>query len=228
LKRARFLLPLLFAVSAYAQVDWELALTESTSALSSGQYMKAYVIDDRVLEDMVKRLGTDDPSLFTTFLVHKAAALAGLGRQDEARWYWNYAQFLDEEIAESPDVVALGRSVEVLKRMAPRTFTDMKRVGGAVKAPVTIKRVEPAYPEQARRLRISGIVILECTIDKSGVVRDGRVLKGLPPPTMAYAALEAVRQWTFKPATIDGEPVNVFFNLTINFKLVAEEDKPQP
>ena len=91
-----------------------------------------------------------------------------------------------------------------------------------------IKRIEPRYPEKARLLRISGIVILECTIDKSGVVRDGRVLKGLPVPTMAYAALEAVRHWTFQPATVDGEPVNVFFNLTINFRLVAEEDKPQP
>jgi TonB family protein len=228
LKRARFLLPLLFAVAAQAQVDWNAALTESTSALSSGQYMKAYVIDDRVLEDMVKRLGTDDLALFTTFLVHKAAALAGLGREDEARWYWGYAQFIDEDVADSAEVAAIGRAGEILKRMAPRTFADMKRVGGAVKAPVTIKRVEPVYPEQARRLRISGIVIVECTIDKSGVVRDGRVLKGLPVPTLAYTALEAVRRWTFQPATVDGEPINVFFNLTINFRLVADEDKPQP
>jgi TonB family protein len=228
LKRARFLLPLLFAVSAYAQVDWELALTESTSALSSGRYMKAYVIDDRVLEDMLKRLGTDDPALFTTFLVHKAAALAGLGREDEARWYWSYAQFLDEEVAESAEVAALGRAGEILKRMAPRTSADTKRVGGAVKAPVAIKRIEPKYPEKARLLRISGIVILECTIDKSGVVRNGRVLKGLAAPTMAYAALEAVRRWQFQPATVDGEPVNVIFNLTINFKLVADEDEPKP
>jgi len=216
------------AVSAQAQIDWYLALEESTSALSSGQYMKAYVIDDRVLEDMLKRLGTDDPALFATFLVHKAAALAGLGREDEARWYWSYAQFLDEEVAESAEVAALGRAGEILKRMAPRTFADTKRVGGAVKAPVAIKRIEPKYPEKARLLRISGIVILECTIDKSGVVRDGRVLKGLPAPTMAYAALEAVRQWQFQPATVDGEPVNVFFNLTINFKLVADEDEPKP
>jgi protein TonB len=228
MRRLAVLALLLFAASARAQIDWDAALAESTAALSSGQFMKAYVIDERVLNDMLKRLGTDDPSLFQTFLVHKAAALAGLGREDEARWYWSYAQFLDEEIAESPDIVALGRGVEILKRMAPRTFTDMKRVGGAVKAPVPIKRIEPRYPGKARLLRITGIVILECTIDKSGVVRDGRVLKGLPVPTMAYAALEAVRHWTFQPATVDGEPVNVFFNLTINFRLVAEEDKPQP
>ena len=228
MRRLAVLALLLFAASARAQVDWGRSFTESALALSSGQSMKAYVIDDRVLDDMVKRLGTDEPSLFTTFLVHKAAALAGLGREEEARWYWDYAQFLIPDIAESTDIVALGRSVEILKGMAPRTLTDMKRVGGAVKPPVTIKRIEPRYPEKARLLRITGIVILECTIDKSGVVRDGRVLKGLPVPTMAYAALEAVRHWTFQPATVDGEPVNVFFNLTINFRLVAEEDKPQP
>ena len=224
MKHALFAL-VFVAVSAQAQINWDLAFEESISALSSGQYMMAYVIDDRVLEDMLKRLGTDDPAAFTTFLVHKAAALAGLGREDDARWYWRYAQFLDEDVASSAEVAALGRAGEILKRMAPRTFADTKRVGAAVKAPVAIKRIEPKYPEKARLLRISGIVILECTIDKSGVVRDGRVLKGLAAPTMAYAALEAVRRWQFQPATVDGEPVKVFLNLTINFKLVADEDE---
>ena len=92
------------------------------------------------------------------------------------------------------------------------------RVGGDVKAPVVVSKVEPVYPEEARRARISGIVILEATIDKTGVVRDVQVLKPLPSG-LSEAAADAVRQWTFQPATRKGQPVDVVFNLTINFKL---------
>ena len=54
------------------------------------------------------------------------------------------------------------------------------RVGGDVKAPVVIKRVEPKYTEAAKRDRIAGIAILEAVITRDGDVRDVTVLKGLP------------------------------------------------
>ena len=92
------------------------------------------------------------------------------------------------------------------------------RVGGDVKAPVVINRVEPVYPEVARKARISGIVIVECIIDKGGTVRDVQVLKGLPFG-LDQAAVEAVKKWKFKPGTLNGQPVDVIFNLTVNFKL---------
>lgn len=100
----------------------------------------------------------------------------------------------------------------------PRAY----RVGHEVKAPVVIHRVEPAYPVEARKARISGIAILEAMIDEGGVLRDVRVLKGLPEG-LSEAAEAAVRQWTFKPATLEGQPVPVIFNLTINFRLSSPE-----
>lgn len=101
------------------------------------------------------------------------------------------------------------------------------RVGGDVKAPVVINRVEPMYPEEARKARITGIVIVEATIDRNGVVKNATVLKPLPFG-LDQAALDAVRQWTFKPGTLNGEPVDVFFNLTINFKLGPPAPPPPP
>ena len=59
-------------------------------------------------------------------------------------------------------------------------------------------------------------------IGEDGLVRDVKVLKGLPFG-LEEAAVEAVRQWTFEPATKNGLPVPVVFNLTINFKLDVEE-----
>ena|SRR5207244_3516449 len=97
-------------------------------------------------------------------------------------------------------------------------------VGGDVKAPVVSTRVEPRYPEEARRARISGIVILQAFIDKTGAVRDVHVLKPLPNG-LSEAAADAVREWRFQPATRKGQPVGVLFNLTVNFKL---EEKPRP
>ncbi len=91
------------------------------------------------------------------------------------------------------------------------------RVGGDVKAPVVINRVEPIYTVMARKSRISGIVILEAIIDHTGVVKDAQVLKPLPYG-LDQAALDAVKQWKFRPGTLNGQPVDVIFNLTVNFR----------
>jgi len=100
------------------------------------------------------------------------------------------------------------------------------RVGGEVKAPVVVYKVEPVYPEEARRERVSGIVIIEALIDRTGAVKDIKVLKPLPFG-LSEAAVDAVKQWVFKPGTLDGQPVDVLFNLTVNFKLNKPPD-PEP
>src|SRR3954470_3600909 len=100
-------------------------------------------------------------------------------------------------------------------------------VGGDVKAPVAIVHVNPVYPEEARRERVSGIVIVETVIDHTGAVRDIKVLKGLPNG-LSEAAVDAVKQWVFKPATINGEAVDVVFNLTLNFKLDQKDSDDAP
>lgn len=92
------------------------------------------------------------------------------------------------------------------------------RVGGNVKAPVTIERVDPRYTEVARKARIQGIVIIEAVIDRQGNVTEARVLKGLPMGLDAEA-LSAIKRWKFRPGTLNGQPVPVYYNLTINFRL---------
>ncbi len=59
---------------------------------------------------------------------------------------------------------------------------------------------------------------MECIIDKQGNVTNVQVLKPLPFGLDA-AAVDAVRRWKFKPGTLNGQPVDVIFNLTVNFKL---------
>jgi TonB family protein len=113
-----------------------------------------------------------------------------------------------------PEVVAVAQPVD-----GPSTGTGtMRRVGGEVKAPVAVNRVEPKYAEDYRLARIHGIVIVEMEIHDDGTVGEVHLRKSLAPELDA-AAIDAVRQWTFKPGTLDGKPVPVIFNLTINFTL---------
>lgn len=85
-------------------------------------------------------------------------------------------------------------------------------------APVTLHRVQPLYTEAARRARTQGFVILQATIDRTGHVTDVRVLKPLPFG-LDDAAVQAVRQWRFTPATLQGRPVPVYFRLTVQFRV---------
>ena len=91
-------------------------------------------------------------------------------------------------------------------------------VKGDVQHPRKIEAAPPLYTEVARKERLQGIVILQALINEQGMVEDVEVIKGLPLG-LTETAMEALRKWTFEPATLNGEPVAVFYNLTFNFRL---------
>lgn len=92
------------------------------------------------------------------------------------------------------------------------------QVGGDVQAPVRIHYIEPRYPEVARKARLQGVVIVQAIVNTSGEVENVRVLRGLGMG-LDQAAVDAVKQWRFQPATLHGRPVPVYYNLTVNFQL---------
>ena len=92
------------------------------------------------------------------------------------------------------------------------------KVGGGVLPPQKIHTPQPVYTEEARLARIQGVVILEAIIDEKGAVQQVKVLKGLPQG-LSESAVETAKKWRFKPATLDGQPVPVYFNLTVRFSL---------
>ena len=92
------------------------------------------------------------------------------------------------------------------------------RVGGDVKAPILKERIEPVYPEPARKARMQGVVILEAIITANGTVSDVKVLKSVNP-LLDAAAERAVSHWTYRPATLNGRAVSVYLTVTVNFQL---------
>lgn len=93
-------------------------------------------------------------------------------------------------------------------------------ISEGVKAPKVIRQVKPDYPAVALQLKKNGYVVVECTIDRTGMVRDARVASASFPPFGA-AAIEAVRQWQFEPGTLNGRPVDVRFHLTVQFQVTS-------
>jgi periplasmic protein TonB len=92
------------------------------------------------------------------------------------------------------------------------------RVSGDVRAPVIVRRVDPDYPRMAVATRLTGTVVLECIIDRQGRVREVSVSRG-SHPLLDQAAVEAVRQWEFRPGSLSGEMVETIFHLTVRFDL---------
>ena len=75
----------------------------------------------------------------------------------------------------------------------------------------------PVYPPIAKAARVSGTVVLEATISKTGVIEDLHVISG--PAMLIQAALDAVRTWQYRPYLVNGEPVEVETTVNVVFTL---------
>jgi TonB family protein len=87
---------------------------------------------------------------------------------------------------------------------------------GPVTEPVRVSGPRPKRSEAARNAGISGVVVLEALISTRGEVTDLKVLSGLPLG-LTESAVAAVRQWRFRPATLDGRPVEVYYTIPVRF-----------
>ena len=90
--------------------------------------------------------------------------------------------------------------------------------GGGVSAPALTFQVDPEYSEEARKAKYSGVVVLSIEVDQSGHTRNLRVAKGVGLG-LDEKAIEAVKQWRYKPALQKGKPVDVYFTVVVEFAL---------
>ncbi|MBZ5552911.1 MAG: TonB family protein [Acidobacteriia bacterium] len=93
------------------------------------------------------------------------------------------------------------------------------RVGGNVQQANLISSPRPAYPPLAKSARIQGSVVLEAVISKQGTVENLTVIQG--HPLLVQSALDAVKQWRYRPTLLNGEPVEVITTITVNFSLTG-------
>lgn len=91
------------------------------------------------------------------------------------------------------------------------------RVSQGVSEALLIRKVDPIYPEEARRNHVSGFVVMSAIISEKGDVLVLRPVSG--DPSLTPAALDAVRQWKYKPYQLNGRPVQLETLVTVAFKL---------
>ena len=120
-------------------------------------------------------------------------------------------------LAGTGDQTAISGIVASTPVAVPKPVAQTVKVSQGVSQGLITKRVQPVYPQQALQMRLQGAVQLEAAIGKDGSITSVKVLKG--DSILARAAVAAVKQWKYKPYFLNGEPVAVQTEVTVNFKL---------
>jgi len=212
---------------------WVTGLKEVDQKLRAQQWEEARKQAREVAGEIVDDAGRNKDAGYTLAVtsVFRAIAEAGLGRQDDADWYWDLALNLVPGIGKT-NLSPYGDAVAGLKGRTLRgsrppvepgelwTEDGRKVPRGKVEPPRILRQVRPEYPEKLNHAGVPGRVIVETILGADGRPRSPRVLEMQGGGhAMKYAALDALGQWRFEPAKLEGQPVAVFYTLTINFKI---------
>ncbi len=112
-------------------------------------------------------------------------------------------------ISSTPSIAAIPK-LEPVKRI---------RVSQGVTQGMVLRKIEPAYPKLALSARVTGVVLLKAIISKEGEIKELQVVSG--HPILVPAAIDAVRQWRYRPYLLNGEPVEVETNITVTFQIAS-------
>jgi len=130
--------------------------------------------------------------------------------------------FNSEQSEFNPILFSAVRAIEPSPVVEPKK-SDLNRplkVSSTIIEARLISRVEPRYPQLAVITKREGTVVLHAIISRDGRIDFLEVVSG--PPLLVPAALDAVRQWRYRPTLLNGEPVEVETSITVNFRLHAE------
>ena len=116
-------------------------------------------------------------------------------------------------------ISSLARVPAVPKLFSPPPRPIRVRVSQGVTRGLLIYKVEPPYPTLARQARVQGAVVLKAIIDLRGNIENLQLVSG--HPMLAPAAINAVKQWRYRPYLLNGIPVEVETTITINFQLAG-------
>jgi TonB family protein len=133
--------------------------------------------------------------------------------------------FLLPEVSMKRNLVALLLVLSALALLATSQVIVQPavRISSDVMQGLVVTKIAPIYPPLARQARIQGTVILKVRINAAGDIGDMQLVSG--HPLLAPAAIEAVKQWKYRPYLLNGDPVEVETQVTVNFSLSG---KPAP
>lgn len=232
--------------SGSQMVAWNRSFTETYDALrkndpatAKNSAKRARRLLDDLLDAFVSGPNGSRSLGLTTYLL--AVAEQRLGKSDDAAWHWQMAQDLAPELRNAygdfNDVIPFLRA-----HLIPAERWDAATIpppgnaghptgppGGSAARPVkdaepttppVLKhRVNPSYPRGAREFGLDGPTVVDTYLDTQGIPREPTVRRGCGVTVFDVAAMDAIRQWRYEPATRSGKPVRVFLTVTVTFSL---------
>jgi TonB family protein len=214
--------------------QWHQMLQKADNALKAKDWKEAQKITDTLLEEMLARLeGGEGAALFLARATAlRALAEAGLGEENLAAWSFGMALALAPEIS-TVDLSPYHEAGHLLEQSRPKDgeepagslpapaqeepeMGEPSTRASAIRPPERLQDPPPDYPVSKRRAGDRGKIEVKMVIDEKGFLRNPRLL-GEPDPLFAYSALNSLRSWRFKPATLDGKPVATAYSITFDF-----------
>lgn len=205
---------------------WDRKVDRLEAMLEAGEWKRAMERAESFRSKLVADVEAAEEAVAAaarTWVV-QAVAEANLGRDEDAVWHWLAAQnFLDGLPALSLE--GMGRAREVLRG---RSLSDTPESGLA--RPLSagddppsydgaeiLHTVRPEYPRSVTRSGIQGSIEVQIVVDVEGRPRRPRVSSTGLLPTMAFPALEGLRQWRFEPATEEDRRIPVLYTLELHY-----------
>jgi len=216
---------LLVSTSAFAQ-NWRGLLESASDDLQAQQYARARRTSIKLINSMMDNLNSGQNAAYTMGLTvaYRSLAEAGLGNYAEADWYRHVALAMHPQVAQldvsqfgAPGAWFSAHENDANPDQPPAMASSSDGASGARQDPVCTYKKMPKYPLGAVLGKVSAPVIVHVLIDSDGTVHHPTVMTQALAPTLVYAATEAVRQWQFQPAMLDGKPSPMEFDLTVNF-----------
>lgn len=213
--------------------DWDQQLDLAEKAILAGKYRAAREQMIATARGMTGYLGPGKGGeiLYGLVALHRALAEAGLGNEDDAHWYYQVALAFNPLLADygldrfgEPGRFLLEMGASTAFVSADAAAADKYRGGASSTTPRVVtppkakKRPKPNFPYGAGYFRVSGPLIVQVIVSEDGRPTYPNVLESLQAASLTWVALEAVRKWRFEPARVNGEPVAVYYNVTVNYR----------
>ncbi len=190
----------------------ESTFTTAPAAKTSAAHLTQPSTESSTTTRIAIRPGSDGKEPSENPLVVKSPANAGRAQADES------SGSLPNPLAvetTGPNAALSGVLSSASSEVAKPTLAQT-RISQGVSQGMVIKRIQPKYPQAALATHTEGAVQIEVTVNKEGNVVNPKVLSG--DRMLAAAAIDAVRQWRYKPYYLNGEPMEIQTQITINFK----------
>lgn len=130
---------------------------------------------------------------------------------------WKYRPYLlDGEPVDVQTTITLNLAPPALPPNG--SVPDVVHVSSGVMAGMLLSRVDPVYPLEAKVAGVQGSVVISARISKTGTLEDLKVVSG--PEMLGGAALDAVKQWQYRPYILKGQPIDVLTTITVNFSII--------